>query len=105
VIPSPTPSLCGRYSASSLLRTSPPPSRLRSTSRWLPVIRPLLLPPISRSGRGRFLQLLGWSLLSCRLYHAAGVMHLFNQSAMHHAAFAPTQGSRPQDLNSDEATM
>ena len=49
-------------------------------------------------GTRRFLQLLGLSLLSCRLYCPAGVMHIFNQSAMHHAAFAPTQGSRPPDL-------
>jgi hypothetical protein len=34
-------------------------------------------------GRGRFLQLLGLSLLSCRLYHPAGVMHLFDQFATH----------------------
>src|SRR5467141_4174912 len=32
-----------------------------------------LLPPISRPGRGRLLQLLGLPLLSCRLYHPAGV--------------------------------
>jgi hypothetical protein len=44
-----------------------------------PVIGCTLLPPISRSGRGRFLQLLGLSLLSCRLYHPAGVMRLFGQ--------------------------
>jgi hypothetical protein len=37
------PSLHGRYPASSLLRTRPPPSRLRSISRWMPVIRPTLL--------------------------------------------------------------
>ncbi len=37
------PLLHGRYPASSLLRTRPPPSRLRSISRWMPVIRPTLL--------------------------------------------------------------
>jgi len=37
------PLLHGSYPASSLLRTRPPPSRLRSISRWMPVIRPTLL--------------------------------------------------------------
>ncbi len=37
------PSLHGRYPASPLLRTHPPPSRLRPISRWMPVIRPTLL--------------------------------------------------------------
>ena len=53
---------------------------------------------LTSAGRGRFLQLLGLSLLSCRLYHPAGEMHLFDQFATHHAAFAPTQGSRPPGL-------
>ena len=43
VMNSRAPWLHGRYSASSLLRAPPPPSRLRSTSRWIPVIRPTLL--------------------------------------------------------------
>src|SRR5437667_303284 len=37
------PWLHGYYSASLLLRTQPPPSRLRPTSRFSPVIRPTLL--------------------------------------------------------------
>ena len=37
------PSLHESYPASSLLRTRPPPSRLRSISRGMPVIRPTLL--------------------------------------------------------------
>jgi hypothetical protein len=37
------PWLHGRYSASSLLRAPPPPSRLRPLSRGIPVIRPTLL--------------------------------------------------------------
>ncbi len=37
------PSLHGSCPASSPLRTRPPPSRLRPTSRWIPVIRPTLL--------------------------------------------------------------
>jgi hypothetical protein len=37
------PLLHRRYPVSSRLRTRPPPSRLRSISRWMPVIRPTLL--------------------------------------------------------------
>ncbi len=43
VMNSRVPLLHGSYPASSLLRTRPPPSRLRSISRWMPVIRPTLL--------------------------------------------------------------
>jgi hypothetical protein len=43
VMNSRAPWLHGRYSASSLLRAPPPPSRLRPISRWMPVIRPTLL--------------------------------------------------------------
>ncbi len=43
VMSSRAPSLHGRYPASSLLRTRPPPSRLRPTSRGMPVIRPTWL--------------------------------------------------------------
>ncbi len=43
VMSSRAPWLHGRYSASSLLRAPPPPSRLRPTSRWTPVIRSTLL--------------------------------------------------------------
>ena len=39
------PSLHGRYPASSLLRTSPPPSRLSTHFPVLPVIEPTLLRP------------------------------------------------------------
>src|SRR5262249_50571895 len=58
------PSLRGRYSASPLIRTQPPPSRLRPFSRscrlcGLPVSSDFAL------GRGRLLQLLGMSLSPC----------------------------------------
>ena len=58
------PSLHGRYSASSLLRTHPPPSRRRPTSRCyrlfgLPRFRPF------GSGRGGFLQLLAVPVSPC----------------------------------------
>jgi len=59
------PSLHGHYSASSLLRTHPPPSRRQPISRCcrlygLPRFRPF------GSGRGGFLQLLVVSLSPCR---------------------------------------
>src|SRR6202140_1498679 len=58
------PLLHGHYSASSLLRTHPPPSRLRSFSR----LRRLYDLPCSGDfspGRGGLLQLLGMSLSPC----------------------------------------
>ncbi len=58
------PSLHGRYPASTLLRTHPSPSRLRSTSR----LSRLYDRPCSddfSSGRGGLLQLLGMSLSPC----------------------------------------
>jgi hypothetical protein len=67
------PSLHGRYSASSLLRTQPPPSRLRPTSRF----RRLYGLPCSGDfspGRGGLLQLLGMSLSPCCRFHPAEVL-------------------------------
>ena len=64
--------LHGHYSASSLLRTHPPPSRLRSTSR----LSRLYDRPCSGDfapGRGGFLQLLGMSLPPCCRFHPAEV--------------------------------
>ena len=66
------PLLHGHYSASPLLRTRPPPSRLRSTSR----LRGLYDLPCSGDfapGRGGLLQLLGMSLPPCCRFHPAEV--------------------------------
>src|ERR1700722_16399617 len=66
------PSLHGRYPASTLLRTHPSPSRLRSTSR----LSRLYDRPCSGDfapGRGGFLQLLGMSLSPCCRFHPAEV--------------------------------
>src|SRR5438270_9850159 len=62
------PSLRRHYSASSLLRTQPPPSRLRPTSRF----RRLYGLPCSDDfapGRGGLLQLLSMSLSPCCRFH------------------------------------
>src|SRR6266702_1226411 len=62
------PSLRRHYSASSLLRTQPPPSRLRPTSRF----RRLYGLPCSDAfapGRGGLLQLLSMSLSPCCRFH------------------------------------
>ena len=66
------PLLHGHYSASSLLRTHPPPSRLRSFSR----LRRLYDLPCSGDfapGRGGLRQLLGMSLSPCCRFHPAKV--------------------------------
>src|SRR5208283_3375110 len=66
------PLLHGHYSASPLLRTRPPPSRLRSTSR----LHRLYDLPCSGDfapGRGGLLQLLGMSLPPCCRFHPAEV--------------------------------
>src|SRR5437870_13333154 len=65
------PSLHGHYPASSLLRTRPPPSRLRPTSR----VRRLYGLPDSADfapGRGGCLQLLDVSWSPCCRSHPAG---------------------------------
>jgi len=65
-------SLRGHYSASSLLRTHPPPSRRRSISR----LRRLYDLPCSGDfspGRGGLLQLLGMSLSPCCRFHPAEI--------------------------------
>ena len=64
------PSLRGHYPASSLLRTHPPPSRLRSISR---LCRLYDLPCSGdfSPGRGGLLQLLGMSLSPCCRFHPA----------------------------------
>src|ERR1035438_2363358 len=66
------PSLRGHCSASSLLRTQPPPSRLWPTSRF----RRLYGLPCSDDfapGRGGLLQLLSMSLSPCCRFHPAEV--------------------------------
>src|SRR5437016_8717454 len=66
------PLLCGRYSASSLIRTHPPPSRRRSISRF----SRLYDLPCSGDfapGRGGLRQLLGMSLPPCCRFHPAEV--------------------------------
>src|ERR1700737_1863963 len=81
------PWLRGHYSASSLLRTQPPPSRLRPTSRF----RRLYGLPCSDDfapGRGGLLQLLGMSLSPCCRFHPAEVNSRIGQCSAAHAAFA-----------------
>ncbi len=81
------PSLHGRYPASSLLQTQPPPSRLQTLSRCY---RLYALPCSAdfSMGRGRLLQLLGVSLSPCYPYHPAGVGNRIGQGAVTHVAFA-----------------
>src|SRR5271163_2221597 len=67
------PLLHGRYPASTLLRTLPSPSRLRSTSR-LSRLYDLPCSDDFSSGRGGFLQLLGMSLSPCCRFHPAEVL-------------------------------
>src|SRR5271166_3262470 len=66
------PLLHGHYSASSLLRTHPPPSRLRSFSR---LCRLYNLPCSGdfSPGRGGLLQLLSMSLPPCCRFHPAEI--------------------------------
>ena len=81
------PSLHGRYPASMLIQTQPPPSRLRSISRCCR----LYDLPCSTDfsvGRGRLLQLLSVSLSPCYPYHPAGVGNRIGQAAVTHIAFA-----------------
>src|SRR4029077_11786479 len=67
------PLLRGRYSASPLIRTHPPPSRRRSISR-LSRLYDLPCSGDFSPGRGRLLQLLGMSLSPCCRFHPAEVM-------------------------------
>jgi hypothetical protein len=64
--------LHGRYSTSSLIRTHPPPSRLRSISR-LSRLYDLPCSVDFSPGRGGLLQLLGVSLPPCCRFHPAEV--------------------------------
>src|SRR2546427_6968941 len=83
------PSLHGHYPASSLLRTHPPPSRLRLISRWTGYTAYLASADFA-AGRGGVLQLLSVSLSPCCRSHPAGVDRRVSQTAAIHAAFAFT---------------
>src|SRR6266571_1188020 len=88
------PSLHGRYPASSLLWTRPPPSRLRPTSRG----RRLYGLPDSAdfaTGRGGLLQLLDASWSPCCRSHPAGGTRRASQPATDPVAFAPNPRARP----------
>jgi hypothetical protein len=88
------PSLHGRYPASMLIQTQPPPSRLRSISRCCR----LYDLPCSTDfsvGRGRLLQLLSVSLSPCYPYHPAGVGNRIGQGATDHVAFMRRENTRP----------
>src|SRR6202790_1311036 len=66
------PLLRGRYSASPLIRTHPPPSRRQSISR-LSQLYDLPCSGDFAPGRGGLLQLLGMSLSPCCRFHPAEV--------------------------------
>src|SRR3974390_58882 len=80
------PLLRRRYSASSLIWTHPPPSRLRSISR-LGRLYDLTCSGDFAPARGGLLQLLGMSLPPCCRLHPAEVKSRFGQSSIPHAAF------------------
>jgi hypothetical protein len=101
--PSRVPLLHRHYPASLLIRTHPPPSRLRPTSRGhrlygLPCSVNFL------AGRGGLLQLLGMSLPPYCRYHPTGVKCRFSQPAALHAAFTLRLGARPPGLLTFGAT-
>src|SRR5450755_498237 len=97
------PSLRGHYSASSLLRTQPPPSRLRPTSRF----RRLYGLPCSDDfapGRGGLLQLLSLSFSPCCRFHPAKVSSRVVQMSAVHVAFSLPLRARPLEVLTSEAT-
>src|SRR5271154_3961968 len=98
------PSLHGRSPASSLLRTHPSPSRLRSTSR-LSRLYDLPCSDDFSSGRGGLLQLLGMSLSPCCRFHPAEVTSRISQISAVHVAFALRLQARPSGIFTFEATM
>src|SRR5271166_3373123 len=98
------PSLHRHCSASLLLRTHPPPSRLRPPSRF----SRLYGLPCSGNfspGRGGLLQLLSMSLSPCCRFHPAEVTSRIGQCSAGHSAFAPTWEARPSGIRTFEATM
>ena len=86
-------SLRGRYSASQLLRTHPPPSRRRSISR-LSRLYDLPCSGDFAPGRGGLLQLLGMSLSPCCRFHPAEVQ------VPHRSDFGTPCSLRPSDAGS-----
>src|SRR5271166_4943757 len=88
------PSLHGHYSASSLVRTHPPPSHLRPTSRGCRLYGLPCSGDFS-SGRGGFLQLLSMSLSRCCRFHPAEVNSRIGQFSAGHSAFALRLRARP----------
>src|SRR5277367_6549747 len=97
------PWLHGHYPASSLLRTQPPPSRLRPTSRF----GRLYGLPCSGDfspGRGGLLQLLGMPLSPCCRFHPAEVTSRIGQISAVHVAFALRMQARPSGILTFEAT-
>ena len=98
------PSLHGRYPASTLLRTHPSPSRLRSTSR----LSRLYDRPCSddfSSGQGGLLQLLGMSLSPCCRSHPAEVLEPHRSDFGSPCRLCPPVGARPSGLLTFEATF
>src|SRR5215510_13638891 len=91
-------------SASSLLRTQPPPSRLRPTSR-LSRLYGLPCSGDFSPGRGGLLQLLSMSLSPCCRFHPAKVNSRFGQYSAGHSAFASRLQARPLGIFTFEATM
>src|SRR5258708_40150444 len=91
------------YSASSLLRTQPPPSRLRPTSRFCRLYG-LPCSDDFAPGRGGLLQLLCMSLSPCCRFHPAEVNIRIGQSSAAHAAFALRLKARPSVILIFEAT-
>ena len=98
------PLLHRRYSASSLLRTHPPPSRLQPISRFC---RLYGLPCSGdfAPGRGGLLHLLSVSLSPCCRFHPAEVKCRIGQISAPHAAFALRIRARPPGLIIFEATF
>ena len=85
--------LRGRYSASQLLRTHPPPSRRRSISR-LSRLYDLPCSGDFAPVRGGLLQLLGMSLSPCCRFHPAEVQ------VPHRSDFGTPCSLRPSDAGS-----
>ena len=97
------PWLHGHYSASLLLRTRPPPSRLQPPSRCCRLYDLPCSDDFS-PGRGRLLQFLGVSLSPCCRFHPAEMNSRVGQCSTVHAAFALRLRARPSDLLTFEAT-